>query len=478
LALPVVLALALTGLARAELPMIFYPYGPHASWSQVVGAAQWLNTNGYVKHGYNTIVMECGAFGATRAADGSIQLDPTRFPMGPTNLIAMLRTNGCYLGAQQQFYPTDNSTLCDCWDSIDPMIQIGPTNAYRDGFTIGQWGMSHIWIGCVTNVYQDEGMFRYLTENFAAGLYDGAACVNAPFMPSVELSYGISVYPDYRWLPEDFNAIFANPAGLPDPQTLKPTQLQAHYFSIISDCGWLYNGHCVPSIFGGCFGYNVDGASWRTVDAMRFEFGMACMESLPLAFNSVYPTAAESVIVTNDLAIAIDKDPLRAPAFIISSNSTSAVIGKELMNGDTAIALWNLNTNSSTSISVNLLSIPGILTNAVALVDIFDQTLTAATNTLSATVNKCGLNMYRLLAAPTVTGPSAGRLGSLVYSPATGFGCTFSDATIGQPYRILTSPSLAAGSWTDFTNFTYTGPMVISDPSAANGPKFYRAVSP
>ena len=52
-------------------------------------------------------------------------------------------------------------------------------------------------------------------------------------------------------------------------------------------------------------------------------------------------------------------------------------------------------------------------------------------------------------------------------------------ATIGQPYRIQTSPSLAAGSWTDFTNFTYTWPVVISDPSAAAGPmKFYRAVSP
>jgi hypothetical protein len=76
-------------------------------------------------------------------------------------------------------------------------------------------------------------------------------------------------------------------------------------------------------------------------------------------------------------------------------------------------------------------------------------------------------------------GLSAGRFGSLVYSPTTGFGCTFSDATIGQPYHIQTSPSLAAGSWTDFTNFTYTGAMVIRDPSAAAGPKkFYRAVSP
>jgi hypothetical protein len=77
------------------------------------------------------------------------------------------------------------------------------------------------------------------------------------------------------------------------------------------------------------------------------------------------------------------------------------------------------------------------------------------------------------------TGVSGGRFGSLVYSPATGFGCTFSDATIGESYRIQSSPSLAVGNWTDFTNFTYTGPMAISDPSAAAGPKkFYRAVSP
>jgi hypothetical protein len=74
---------------------------------------------------------------------------------------------------------------------------------------------------------------------------------------------------------------------------------------------------------------------------------------------------------------------------------------------------------------------------------------------------------------------SGGRFGSLVYSPSTGLGCTFIDATIGQPYRIQTSPSLAAGSWSNLTNFTYTGPAVISDRSAATGPKkFYRAVSP
>ncbi|MGA3284255.1 MAG: choice-of-anchor Q domain-containing protein [Verrucomicrobiota bacterium] len=76
-------------------------------------------------------------------------------------------------------------------------------------------------------------------------------------------------------------------------------------------------------------------------------------------------------------------------------------------------------------------------------------------------------------------GVCGGQFGGAAYSPLTGFSFTFSGATIGQPYRIQTSPSLAAGSWTALTNFSYTGPITITDPSAVAGPKkFYRAVSP
>ena len=40
-------------------------------------------------------------------------------------------------------------------------------------------------------------------------------------------------------------------------------------------------------------------------------------------------------------------------------------------------------------------------------------------------------------------------------------------------------PWLPAGSWSDLTNFTYTAPTVITDPSAATATnRFYRAVSP
>jgi len=49
-----------------------------------------------------------------------------------------------------------------------------------------------------------------------------------------------------------------------------------------------------------------------------------------------------------------------------------------------------------------------------------------------------------------------GQFCDAVCSRLTGFSFTFSGAIVGQPYRIQISTTLAAGSWTDVTNFTYT----------------------
>jgi hypothetical protein len=91
-----------------------------------------------------------------------------------------------------------------------------------------------------------------------------------------------------------------------------------------------------------------------------------------------------------------------------------------------------------------------------------------------------GTNVSPFIAQANVgPGIAGGEFGSPAFSPLTGFRCIFRDATPGYPYRIQGSPSLVPGSWTDFTNFTYTGPTVITDISPAAVPKkFYRAVTP
>jgi hypothetical protein len=90
-----------------------------------------------------------------------------------------------------------------------------------------------------------------------------------------------------------------------------------------------------------------------------------------------------------------------------------------------------------------------------------------------------GTTVSPFIAQANIDVVNGGSFGGLVYSPATGFSFTFSDATIGEPYRIQVSPDLPGNSWIDFTNFTYTGPRVITDGAAASIPmKFFRAVNP
>lgn len=78
-----------------------------------------------------------------------------------------------------------------------------------------------------------------------------------------------------------------------------------------------------------------------------------------------------------------------------------------------------------------------------------------------------------------VVPPNPGRFTNFSYSPIMGFNFIFRDATVGQSYKIQTSPTAAAGSWVDWESFTYSGPKGLMDVEAvAKTNKFYRAVSP
>jgi len=77
----------------------------------------------------------------------------------------------------------------------------------------------------------------------------------------------------------------------------------------------------------------------------------------------------------------------------------------------------------------------------------------------------------------TVVNP--GRFSNQSYSPAMGFSFIFRDATVGRPYRIQRSSSMAEGSWLDWQSFTYTEPIYLTDMGATGAERrFYRAVSP
>ena len=87
-----------------------------------------------------------------------------------------------------------------------------------------------------------------------------------------------------------------------------------------------------------------------------------------------------------------------------------------------------------------------------------------------------GTNLTPDLAQANI-GALPGRFDNPTLSASAGFSCTFSGGTPGYPYRVQTSPSLLPGSWTDLTNFTYGGPITVTDPGTAKS-RFLRATSP
>lgn len=74
--------------------------------------------------------------------------------------------------------------------------------------------------------------------------------------------------------------------------------------------------------------------------------------------------------------------------------------------------------------------------------------------------------------------PNPGRFTNFSYSPVMGFSFIFRDGTVGRPYRIQVSSSLAGG-WLDWQSFNYLGPVGFSDLGALETTnRFYRAISP
>jgi hypothetical protein len=88
-------------------------------------------------------------------------------------------------------------------------------------------------------------------------------------------------------------------------------------------------------------------------------------------------------------------------------------------------------------------------------------------------------NKVSAFAALAHISAAGGRFGGVWYSPAMGCRFTFSDATLGEPYRIQSCWSLAGGHWANLIGFNYPGLVIITDFSALGATNiFYRAVTP
>ncbi|MGN6554666.1 MAG: hypothetical protein ACTHLW_13230, partial [Verrucomicrobiota bacterium] len=223
-----------------------------------------------------------------------------------------------------------------------------------------------------------------------------------------------------------------------------------------------------------------DGANWSTLES-----GLGNgVYALAMIGNNLYAaggfTAAGSLPAskiakwdgTNWSALGSGLSASLASALAVSGNDL--YVGGDLSAAGGSpvhcIAKWDGTNWSALGSGLSGFSIPTVNALVVASDGLY----------VGGNFDVAGDKVSAFLAKATIPLPVyPGRFTNMVFSPITGFSCTFLDGSVGQPYRVQTSTSLSPANWTDFTNFNYGGPVPIADSTAgAVTNKFFRAVSP
>ena len=369
-----------------------------ATW---IGVAQYFNTNGLAQAGYTTMGIDAG-WSTNRDGNGVLVPIPSfsglpGYPDGMPWLASVFKTNGCSLGlylapASGWIYNPLNTGNLPASDYA---------HAAQDAQTFVDWGVT---FAKVDNSFCDFGAAgeRVWLETFAVAADNEsvvAGWTNQQPSLAIDLSIGMNLG---NWVLGVANVI--NSSGDPaQPTWAQYLDGSLHHPWLTGRGHYQYQQGLITKDYAGGGSQGVWGYSLTTNDTRGY-FAMSCMAAMPLfiAVNCIYLpySATELAIFKNADAIAIDQDALCIPGWMIQSNATSQVWVKPLVGGDVAVALWNRNTNAATSISVALSAVPGLTSNTVTLLDVFDRQLTGATNSLSATVNPNGVNLYRLYSHP------------------------------------------------------------------------------
>lgn len=304
--------------------------------SLFVQTADAMAANGLLAAGYNRLNLDDEWSLMARAANGSMQWDPAKFPSGLPWLTASLRAKGFVPGIY-----TDAGTL-SCG---------GFPGAYGyealDAQTFVDWGFAYLKVdGC------------HMPDTSAAAykrVYGQWHNVLAALSPAQMV------------FSESAPAYFAEAANLTDwyevmgwvPQY---GQLARHsrdtlvwnstsYWPDIT--GWdsvLFNyGQAVrlarfqrPGYVNDPDFLNVDHPDY-TDEERRSHFALWCSLGAPLILSTDVPrlTAAQIAYLTNARLIAVDQDPLVQQATLVSQDGTWDVLTRSLYNGDRLVAVLN-----------------------------------------------------------------------------------------------------------------------------------------
>ena len=361
----------------------WYQYRCSITEDDVLANAQGLVSSGLAKLGYNYVNLDDCWMAPTRASDGQLQADPTRFPHGIAWLASQLHAMGLKLGVYESFGTTTCQRLPGSYGHYQ-----------QDADTFASWGIDFLkfdYCGVPAGTtsaslqadYQEMSQDLVATgrpiafsEELPVGAGD-ANPANANYLPYVSLSSKISNM--WRMAPDegtDFNStVFGHLADdLPLAQYAHP--------GAWNDLDMLMAG---SSTF-----------HW-TVQQQEIQMSIWAELASPLIVSSdlTSMSAATKQILGNKAVVAVDQDPLGKQGQLVAQQNGVDIVAKPLANGDVAVLF--VNTSSVAQPATTTAQAAGLPSaDAYGVTDLWANTTRESAGTIAATVPADSALLYRV----------------------------------------------------------------------------------
>lgn len=304
---------------------------------------------GLLSAGYNRLNLDDCWMTHDRAANGSLQWDPTKFPHGLPWLAQYAKARGFHLG----IYEDAGNATCG-----------GYPGSYgheeQDAQTFASWGIDYLKLdGC--NVFAEDGepLRDEYRRRYGQWHQILSGMANPLIFSESAPAYFVTNPTDWArvmdWVPfygelarHSYDILVYNGAG-------------SAWDSIMTN--YHYNTLVVRYQMPGYYNdpdFLIPDHPGLTMDEKKSHFALWAASGAPLIISAYIPALSDEVIefLSNKDLIAVDQDELAQQAALVSRDSNFDVLSRSLANGDRLVAI--LNTGSSmakTTISLERLGL-------------------------------------------------------------------------------------------------------------------------
>jgi alpha-galactosidase len=361
----------------------WYQYRCSITEDDVLANAQALVSSGLAKLGYNYVNLDDCWMAPTRASDGQLQADPTRFPHGIAWLASQLHAMGVKLGVYESFGTTTCQRLPGSYGHYQ-----------QDAHTFASWGVDllkfdYCGLPAGTTSASLQADYQEMSQDLVATgrpivfseelpvAAGDANPANANYLPYVSLSSKISNM--WRMAPDEGTDFTSTVFGhLADDLPLA----QYAHRGAWNDLDMLMAG---SSTF-----------HW-TVQQQETQMSIWAELASPLIVSSdlTSMSAATRQILGNKAVVAVDQDPLGKQGQLVGQQNGVDIVAKPLANGDVAVLF--VNTSPVAQPATTTAQAAGLPSaDAYGVTDLWANTTRESAGTIAATVPADSALQYRV----------------------------------------------------------------------------------